>query len=117
MVLKHGKKGAASSARPEETLKQWEARKAAVHRRQVMSKSASGAVRSTMLLTMPRMTRSERGWAGYRDRQAQTLGRFELQSLAVHAQHAKLVPVCAASNSRLSAAQQARSLTLSKGRL
>ena len=41
MVLKHGKKGAASSARPEETLKQWEARKAAVHRRQVMSKSAA----------------------------------------------------------------------------
>ena len=34
MVLKQGKKGATSSARLEETLKQWAARKAEVHKRQ-----------------------------------------------------------------------------------
>ena len=34
MVHMRGKKGATSSARPEATLKEWEARKAAVNRRQ-----------------------------------------------------------------------------------
>ena len=37
-----GKKGTTeSSAHPEATLKQWKARKAAVHRRQVMSKMSA----------------------------------------------------------------------------